>query len=299
MRVLLAGGSGLVGSALAPMLTANGHEVAKLSRLPGETAERERLPRWNPGVGQINLDGAGPLDAVVHLAGETIAQRWTMAARRRIRESRVNGTRLLCETLACLKAPPRVLVCASACGFYGDRGAEWLDEASAPGDGFLAEVCREWEAASAPAVACGIRVVHLRIGLGLAREGGALAKLLPVFRLGFGGRLGDGRAYWSWIALEDLAAIILYALVNEALQNAVNAVSPCPVTNAEFTRALSAVLRRPALFPVPRFAVELCFGAMGREALLASFRVKPSKLLNAGFRFRFSELEPALRHLLR
>lgn len=218
--------------------------------------------------------------------------------KRRIRDSRVSGTRLLSEALAKLPTPPKVLVCASATGFYGDRGEEWLDERSAPGRGFLAEVCQEWEAAAKPARERGIRVVPLRIGIVLTPKGGALARMLPPFRFGLGGRLGDGRAYWSWVTLDDLLEAIQRALADTSLQGPVNVVSPNPVTNAEFTRILGRVLKRPTILPVPRFAVESIFGEMGREAILASFRVKPAKLIESGFRFRFPDLESALRHLL-
>jgi len=295
-RIQITGASGLVGVALIPALEARGHRVVKLSRVAGLGSSSN--PTWNPEAGQINLSGAGDLGAVVHLAGEPIAKRWSPEVKRRIRDSRVKGTRLLAEALARLPVPPKVLVCASATGLYGDRGEEWLDETSDPGRGFLAETCQEWEAAASAAREAGIRVVHLRIGLVLTPKGGALAKMLPAFRPGLGGRIGDGRAWWSWIALDDLLELIQRALTDESLHGPVNAVSPNPVTNAEFTKTLGKVLRRPTIFPVPRFAVELLFGEMGREALLSSFRVKPVKLIEAGFKFRFPELEPALRHLL-
>ena len=296
-RILITGASGLVGSALFSALERSGHRVIKLVR--GSASDTPGKATWDPDAVRIDLSSAGTLDAVVHLAGEPIAKRWTPDMKRRIRDSRVKGTRLLSDALARLPAPPKVLVCASATGWYGDRGEEWLDESSDPGRGFLAETCQEWEAAAAAAREAGIRVVHLRIGLVLSPKGGALAKMLPVFRLGLGGRLGSGRAYWSWITLDDLLEVIQHALANEALRGAVNAVSPHPVTNAEFTKTLGGVLRRPAILPVPRFAVELLFGEMGREAMLASFRVKPAKLIETGFKFQFSELAPAFRHLLR
>ncbi len=295
-RILITGSSGLVGSALIPALETRGHRVIQLIR--GSASDTPGEATWNPDAGQIDLGRAGDLDAVVHLAGEPIAKRWTPEVKRRIRDSRVEGTKLLSEALAQMPTPPKVLVCASATGWYGDRGEEWLDENSAPGKGFLAQTCREWEAAAAAARDAGIRVVHLRIGLVLSPKGGALAKMLPAFRLGFGGRLGDGRAYWSWITLDDLLGVIQHALTNDSLHGPGNAVSPNPVNNAEFTKALGRVLRRPTLFPVPRFAVELLFGEMAREALLPSFRVKPAKLMAAGFQFRFPDLEAALRHLL-
>jgi uncharacterized protein (TIGR01777 family) len=298
MRVLLTGSSGLVGSALTPVLAANGHEVIKLVRSSSRAVESEGLATWNPEAGGVDLERAGTLDAVVHLAGESIAQRWTPEVKRRIRDSRVQGTRVLSDALTKLSTPPKVLVCASATGFYGNRGAEWLDERSAPGQGFLAETCQQWEASADSARERGIRVAHLRIGIVLASQGGALRKMLPAFRLGLGGKLGDGRAYWSWIALDDLLEAILRALSDESLQGPMNVVSPGPATNAAFTATLGRVLRRPTIFSVPRFAVEMLFGEMGREALLSSVRVRPAKLLEAGFRFRFAELETALRHLL-
>jgi len=294
-NVLVTGASGFVGSALVSRLGKGGHRVVVLRRAPpgGEAG-----PTWSPEAGQVCLGAAGPLDAVVHLAGESIAQRWTPAVQKRIRVSRVDATRLLCETLARQPQPPRVLVCASATGYYGDRGHEVLDERSDPGAGFLAEVCQAWEAAAAPARQRGIRVVHLRLGIVLARHGGALAKMLPAFRLGLGGRLGNGRQYWSWIALEDLLRVVELALDDDGLSGAVNAVSPAPVTNADFTQTLAGALHRPAILPVPAFAVKLLFGAMGREALLASVRVRPKRLLESGFEFRLAQLDAAFKQTL-
>lgn len=258
----------------------------------------ERQATWDPEANQIDLGGAGPFEAVVHLAGENIAQRWTPAAKTRIRDSRVRGTRLLCDALAALPTPPRVLLCASATGYYGDRGEEWLDEDSVPGDGFLAEVCRDWEAAMTPISRLGCRVVWLRLGVVLSLHGGAFAKMLPAFRFGLGGRFGHGRQYWSWITLDDLLSAILRALTDESMTGPINAVSPHPVTNREFTAALGAALRRPALLPVPALAVRLLLGEMGEAALLASARVRPARLEKGGFVFQFPELGAALRHLL-
>jgi uncharacterized protein len=297
MRILVTGASGLVGSSLVPYLSVRGNSIVKLTRGDRHVGNGP-WATWNPEVGKIDLSNAGSLDAAVHLAGEPIAQRWTAPVKQRIRDSRVNGTRLLCQALARLPQPPTTLVCASATGFYGDRGDEWLDEGSRPGTGFLAEVCREWEAATELAAKNGIRAVQARSGIVLAAHGGALAKMLSVFRLGAGGRLADGRAYWSWIALNDLLGVIHHALTNESVQGAVNAVSPNPVTNAEFTKTLGRVLHRPAIFPAPRFALELLLGEMAREAVLASCRVKPAKLVETGFKFQYPELEGALRHLL-
>lgn len=295
MNILVTGASGFIGSALASRLGKNGHRVVPLRRTsPGNDAG----PTWDPHAGQVHVESAGPLDAVVHLAGENIAQRWTPTAKQRIRASRVDATRLLCEALGRLPQPPRVMVCASATGFYGDRGNEVLDEKSEAGTGFLAEVCEAWEAAAEPARQRGIRVVHLRFGIVLAQHGGALAKMLPAFRLGLGGRLGTGRQYWSWICLEDLLRVVELALQNDRLSGAVNAVTPEPATNAHFTRFLARALRRPAFLPVPTFAVSLLFGEMGREALLASARVQPARLLECGFEFRFPQLDAAFQQAL-
>lgn len=293
MNVLVTGASGLIGRAASSALAADGHRVTPLRRGAGGGG-----PTWQPERGEINLAPASPIDAVLHLAGEGIAQRWTPAVKQRIRDSRVRGTRVLCEALAKLPQPPKALVCASATGFYGSRGDEWLDESSAPGTGFLADICQEWEAAAAPAVEAEIRVVHLRFGIVLAKEGGALAKMLPAFKLGLGGRLGNGRAWWSWIAIGDLVRVIHLALTDDSLSGPVNAVAPNPVTNAEFTRALGRVLRRPAIFHVPRFVIETVFGEMGREALLGSARVRPGVLTRRQVVFQFSSLDAALRETL-
>ena len=295
MNVLVTGASGFVGRAVVSRLAQNGHRVLPLRRA---FAAAEAGPTWNPETGQVHFDPAGPLDAVIHLAGENIAQRWTLAARARIRASRVDATRLLCGALARLPQPPRVLVCASATGFYGDRGDAMLDERSSVGTGFLPEVCQAWEAAAEPARQHGIRVVHLRLGIVLARHGGALAKMLPVFRFGLGGRLGSGRQFWSWIALEDLLRVVELALQDDRLSGAVNVVSPAAATNADFTRALARALRRPAFLALPAPVVKLLFGKMGCEALLASARVQPARLIEYGFAFRFSELNATFQHLL-
>jgi len=295
MHILVTGASGLVGSALVPFLVARGHRVSPLRRMPSPNPAG---PTWNPSAATIDLAPAGPIDAVVHLAGESIAQCWTDAAKQRICESRVNATRLLGEALAQLPQPSQTLVCASAIGFYGDRGEERLDEESSPGTGYLARLCRNWEAAATTTAGSrGIRIVPLRFGIVLASQGGALAKMLPPFRLGLGGRLGDGRNYWSWIALEDVINAIHHALVTPSLNGPVNAVAPHAVTNREFTTILGRVLRRPTVLPIPRLAIELIFGEMGREAMLASTRVIPAKLLASGFSFQFPTLESALRQI--
>jgi hypothetical protein len=280
---------------LVPFLTAKQHQALPLHRGPPTEITR---PAWEPTANWIDLHAAGKLEAVVHLAGENIAQRWTPAVKARIKNSREHGTRVLSEALAKSSEPPRVLVCASAVGFYGDRGEEVLGEQSPPGRGFLAEVCQAWEAAAEAARQGGIRVVHLRFGAVLGAQGGALAKMLPVFKLGLGGRLGSGRQYWSWIALDDLLRVIERALNDDRLRGPVNTVAPAPVTNSEFTAMLARVLHRPALMGLPAFAVKLLLGEMGEEAMLASVRVRPALLEEIGFSFQFPELEPALRHLI-
>ncbi|HEX9759711.1 MAG TPA: TIGR01777 family oxidoreductase [Candidatus Acidoferrales bacterium] len=295
MKVLVSGSSGLVGSALLPYLTTGGHAVTRLVR----TSTGKNEAQWDPVGGTIDAAALEGHDAVVHLAGESIAQRWTPESKARIRDSRVKGTRLLAEALARLAQPPKVLVAASAVGYYGDRGDALLREDSASGSGFLAEVAREWEAATAPATAKGIRVVNLRIGVVLSPRGGALAKMLLPFKLGAGGVVGSGKQHWSWVALDDLLGIILFAATTDSLKGPVNAVSPTSVTNYEFTKTLGRVLRRPTIFPMPAFAARLVLGEMVDELLLSSAKVEPAKLTAAGYTFLFPELEGALRHLLR
>jgi uncharacterized protein (TIGR01777 family) len=254
---------------------------------------------WDPAAGELDAARLVGLDAVVHLAGENIAAgRWSDARKRRLRESRVAGTQLLAERLAATKSPPRVLVAASAVGFYGNRGDEVLTEASPPGKDFLADLCRDWEAAAQPAKDKGVRVVHLRLGMVLSPAGGALAKMLLPFRLGAGGRMGSGRQYWSWIALDDVIAVIERALTDGEISGPVNTVAPQAVTNAEFTRALGKALRRPTVFPMPAFAARMVFGELADALFFASQRVEPRRLLDRGHDFRFPELEGALRHLL-
>jgi uncharacterized protein (TIGR01777 family) len=294
LHVAVSGSSGLVGSTLVPLLTTGGHQVTRLVR--GQAREGEVT--WDPS-GEFDgavLDG---IEAVVHLAGENIAAgRWTASVKERIRTSRVQGTRLLCEGLANATSPPKVLVCASAIGFYGDRGDEELTEKSSGGSGFLPEVVREWEAATQPARDAGIRVVNLRFGVILSPRGGALAKMLLPFKLGVGGRVGSGRQYWSWISIDDAAGAIYHALMTDALSGPVNAVAPNPATNAEFTRTLGRVLRRPTVFPMPAFAARLALGQMADELLLASARVVPRELQRTDYHFRQPTLEAALRHVL-
>jgi len=301
MKIVVSGSTGLVGSALAPVLKSKGHEVVSLTRSSSSAAQqRAGAVIWDPMSGELRREDLEGVDAAIHLAGENIAaKRWTAEQKAKIRDSRVLGTRLLAETLAKLKSPPNTLVCSSAIGFYGDRSDERLTEDSPPGTGFLADTCRAWEAAAKPAHDRGIRVVHLRTGLVLASQGGALAKMLPPFRLGIAGIIGNGRQYMSWISLDDLVAVIGHALSNDALSGPVNAVAPNAVTNHEFTKTLGQVLRRPTFFPLPEFAARLAFGEMADGLLLASTRVEPKRLLESGFNFRFPELEAALVHAVR
>jgi uncharacterized protein (TIGR01777 family) len=296
MKVLVTGSSGLIGSALMPFLGAGGHEPVRLVR--SKPSDGSPNVFWNPESGEVDSTRLEGLDAVVHLAGENITGKWTSAKKTRIRDSRINGTRTLCEALAGLARPPRVLISASATGYYGDRGTETLYEDSSVGQGFLADVCRAWEAAADPAVNAGIRVVYLRLGMVLSPSAGALAQMLSPFGLGLGGRIGSGRQYWSWITLDDVIGAIHHALTTEVLEGPVNAVSPCPVTNLEFTRTLGRVLSRPTLLRLPAFATRLAVGEMADEVLLASTRVEPAQLRGTGYRFRHSNLEDALYRLL-
>ena len=296
MNILVSGSHGLIGSALVPFLTTGGHHVTRLSRSANAT---ESTLQWDPEANRIPTPALDGLDAVVHLAGENIASgRWTAEKKARIRDSRVKGTRLLCEALAQLANPPQVLVSASAIGFYGDRGDTVVTESSRSGMDFLAHVCRDWEAATEAARARGIRVVNLRFGMVLSPAGGALAKMLTPFRIGAGGVLGDGRQYMSWIALDDVVGVIHHALLTEALHGPANAVAPHPVTNRQFTKTLGHVLGRPTLFPMPAFAARAMFGEMADALLLASTRVEPRQLQTTGYAFGYPELEDALRHLL-
>ena len=296
LHVVVSGATGLVGGALVPLLTTGGHRVTRLVRSQPQHPDEVR---WDPAAGSIDATRLESVDAAVHLAGENIAgARWTEVTKARIKESRTRGTRLLCEALARLHQPPKVVVCASAIGYYGDRGATIVDEDSEPGAGFLAEVCREWEAATAAARDAGIRVVQLRLGVVLTAAGGALAQLLLPFRLGAGGRLGSGEQYMSWVSIDDVISVILHAIRTDTLQGAVNAVAPQPVTNLEFTKTLGRVLRRPTFLPVPAAAARLAFGEMADEMLLASTRVAPARLAATRYAFRHRDLETTLRHTL-
>lgn len=295
VKYFLSGASGMLGSAICTALRESRGEVVQLVRRPPSAPGQLQ---WDPMAEQPVADSSmlAGMDAAIHLSGANVAaRRWTPAYRREMWTSRVGSTRALCRLLVRLPRPPRSLVVASATGIYGDRGDEVLDEDSAPGTGFLAELCREWEEAARPAAEAGIRVTHLRFGVVLGGKGGALARMLPVFRLGLGGRLGSGRQWMSWIALEDLVAAVRFVLDTTALAGPVNLTAPEAVTNAGFTRALAAQLHRPAVMPVPAWGLRLALGQMADEALLASARVRPARLLAAGFRFARPGLEEALR----
>ena len=297
MKILVTGSSGLIGSALIPYLTAKGHQVIRLVRSQPKTGANEI--RWDPEKRIENAEGLEGIEAAVHLAGENISEgRWTEEKKARILQSRAKGTRTLSESLTQLTRPPKVLVSASAIGFYGDRGTEILTEQSASGNDFLAEVCRDWELATRPAAQRGIRVVNLRFGVVLSSEGGALAKMLTPFKLGAGGRIGSGDQFMSWVALDDVIRAIHHALTSEALHGPVNVVAPNPVTNAEFTKTLGRVLSRPTIFTVPAFAARLAFGEMADALLLSSARVEPARLKESGYVFKYTELEGALQHIL-
>jgi uncharacterized protein (TIGR01777 family) len=300
MKILVTGSTGLVGHALVPFLTTGGHSVTRLvRRAASPNAGQEPTVRWDPILGTIDQAGLEGHDAVVHLAGENIsAGRWNDRQKKAIRDSRLHGTQLVCDALLKLRNPPKTLVCASAIGFYGDRGDEILDEKSPVGAGFLAEVCRDWEAATESVRLRGMRVVNLRFGVILSPAGGALQKMLLPFKLGLGGIIGSGRQYWSWIEIDDVVGAILHALTHDHLSGPVNAVSPNPATNRDFTKTLGQVLNRPTVFPLPAFAARLALGKMADDLLLASARVVPRRLEEAGYAFRYPQLEPALRHVL-
>ena len=293
-RILISGASGLIGSAVVASLESQGHEVTRLvRRKPRNDSETQ----WNP-TGPIPPDLVSGFDAVVHLSGENIAGRWTEQKKCRIRESRIFTTDFLSLALAKTERKPATFICASAIGYYGNRGDEVLTEDSLSGDGFLPEVCREWEFATEPAADAGIRVVNLRTGIVLSREGGALKQMLLPFKLGLGGKIGDGGQWWSWIHIADLVSAVHHILQNNSLRGAVNMTAPNPMTNAEFTRAIADALKRPGRLPVPAFALRIMFGELADEGLLTSARVVPERLTQSGFHFRFSELKAALIDLL-
>lgn len=293
-RVLVTGVSGPIGTALLPSLEQSGGEVVRLVR--GASSAASQIS-WDP-MSPLAAESVSGFDWVIHLAGESVVGRWTPEKKKKIRESRVRGTQTLATALAQTKAKPRVFVCASAIGIYGNRGDESLTEEGALGQGFLAEVGREWEAASRIAAEAGIRTVNIRIGLVLSSEGGALQKMLTPFKLGLGGRIGSGRQWWSWIHVDDVVGAIHHVLQNESVSGPVNLAAPNPVTNREFTRVLARVLGRPAIFPVPSFAAKIAFGEAADELLLSSARVLPRKLQSSGYQFRFDDLYKALEDLV-
>lgn len=297
MRVVVTGASGLVGSALVAALERRGDQAVRLVR---RAARGDDERQWDPAAGRLDPDALHGADAVVHLAGAGIGdQRWTGHRKAEIRDSRIRGTSLLAEAIAGAPTPVPLWVSGSALGWYGDRGDDELDERSGPGSDFLADLCRDWEAATVPAAEAGTRVALLRTGIVLSPHGGVLARQLPIFRLGLGGRLGDGHQWVSWITLADEVGAILHAIDDVGMAGPFNATAPNPVTNAELTRALAGAVHRPALLPIPRLALQL---ALGREltdvALLASQRVRPTQLLDHGFRFAHPDLGPALQALL-
>jgi len=298
MRIAISGSTGFIGSSLGSVLKAASHDIVPILRR--RTSTKGASIDWDPEAGHLDPGALEGVDCVVHLAGESIAAgRWSEAKKARILASREKGTALLCGALEKTSRKPRVLVCASAIGIYGDRGDEILSEESNPGTGFLPDVCRAWEKAAGAASRSGIRVVNARIGVVLSPSGGALAKMLTPFRFGIGGRIGDGRQFMSWIALDDLLGGILHALTTDVLRGPVNFVAPHPVTNAVFTAALGRALSRPVIFPMPAFAARLAFGEMADALLLSSARVEPKRLSASGFRFRHPSIDEALSDLLR
>jgi uncharacterized protein (TIGR01777 family) len=299
MRILITGASGLIGKALQRSFAEKGYEMLLASR--GEPKNANEI-QWTveDGFREEDLSRLEGLDAVVHLAGEGIAGlRWTDDKKRAIRDSRVNGTRNLVNTLADLKQKPKVLIAGSAMGFYGDRGDEILTETSRPGDTFLSDVCKEWEMESRRAEDSGIRTVLLRTSIVLSKDGGALATMLTPFKFGVGGVVGSGKQWMSWVSLDDVIDIINYAIEHESLRAAVNVASPNPVTNEEFTKTLGDVLYRPTFLPLPEFAVNLVFGEMGDALLIDSTRVEPKRLQEAGYKFKFSDLKSALENAVK
>jgi uncharacterized protein (TIGR01777 family) len=300
MLVAVTGSTGLIGSALVRQLEADGHQVLGFTRSPGSS--RSDRPHWDPMGGRIDADALVKADAVVHLAGRGIGDglRWTRRIKDEILQSRVRGTRLLAETMAKVAGDggPRVLVCASGIHWYGDGGEEMLTESSRPGSGFLAEVAHQWEAAADPARAAGLRVVHIRNGIVQAAKAPVLARQLPLFRLGLGGRVGSGRQWWSWVALDDTVGLYRHALRTNSLEGPVNGTAPNPVTNATYAATLARVLGRPSFLVAPRLALRLVLGELADELLFVSQRVQPAAAQASGYTFRFPELEPALRHVL-
>jgi hypothetical protein len=297
-QVLVSGVSGPIGAALLSALKASGARITRLMRKdsPRSPATEASIP-WDPEQ-PLSTEAVSGFDAVIHLAGESIVGRWTESKKKKIRDSRVVGTQNLASALAQAQNKPRVLVSSSAIGYYGNRGDEVLTESSPPGSGFLAEVCAQWEAATRAAADAGIRTVQIRTGVVLSSQGGALGKMLTPFKMGVGGRIGDGGQWMSWIDVQDLVRAVLHIVHRDGLHGPVNMVGPKPVKNAEFTETLASVLDRPAMFPLPAFAVKLALGEMGETVLLGSQQVEPTQLVNSGFGFRFETLRDSLQHAL-
>ncbi len=295
MKIIMSGSSGFIGTAALSKLTADGHQIIRLVR--SVDSRKTASIVWNPTEGVLETDQLEGANVIIHLAGESVAGRWTVAKKERILQSRVHGTRLLSESIAWLADRPKVFLSASAVGFYGNRGDEVLTEDSQLGSGYLADVCREWESATTAARNAGIRVVHLRFGMVLDTRGGALPKMLTPFKLGLGGVIGTGRQYISWITLNDAVRALQFAMETPVLQGPINVVSPNPVNNREFTKSLGRALKRPTLFPMPAFAARLAFGQMADEVLLAGARVQPQRLLTAGFQFQQPDLTAAFQSI--
>ena len=297
MKILITGASGFIGTELLAYLRGRGHEVRHVVRTEAQLKEDSIL--WDPQHHELVPADFEGFDVLIHLAGENImGGRWTPEKKRKIKESRVMGTRILCELISRLQSPPRLLISTSAIGFYGNRGNEIVSEDSPPGKGFLAEVCQKWEKATEPAIKRGIRVVKLRIGLVLSPKGGALGKMLIPFKLGLGGKIGSGKQWMSWISMDDLMGIFLHIIGRSEIQGAVNAVAPNPVTNQTMTKVLGHALHRPTIFSIPTFAVSLIFGEMGNEMFLCSTRVAPNVLAQTGYSFLYPELDGALNRML-
>ncbi len=295
MKVAVTGSSGLIGSSLVSFLSEKNVTVIKILR----ENPKDNDISWRPEDGDWDSAFAGGIDGIVHLAGENVASgRWTRVKKEKIRNSRIEGTKRLCEHILKLPTPPSVFVCASAIGYYGNRGMEFLNEISSRGSGFLPDVCLGWEEATEPVSKAGIRVVNVRFGIVLSKDGGALAKMLTPFKMGMGGKIGSGTQYMSWVAMDDVTGAIYHTLVTDSLKGPVNVTAPNPVTNKEFTNILGKAINRPAVMPMPAFAAKLAFGEMANDLLLASTKVAPKKLSDSGYEFQYPELKPALKHIL-
>lgn len=297
-RIAVSGASGMIGSAVVAALKSGGAKIARLARPGARPDSSNELIPWNPAQ-PMDPESVSGFNAVIHLAGESVFGRWSAEKKARIRDSRIPATANLAQALAQAKVKPRVFLCASAIGYYGNRSDEILNEDSAVGTGFAADLARDWEEARKPAADAGIRTVRMRIGIVLARHAGALAQMLPPFRAGIGGRVGSGKQWMSWIDLDDLVGAVQHILKTDSLAGAVNLVGPDPVTNIQFTKTLASVLHRPALFPIPAFVMRLAFGEMADELLLASDRVEPKRLLDSGYTFQFPTLRSSLEHILK